>query len=401
MERDTAAADGGVSHVAQLDALTGSRFVAAYAILVLHGTAFGYTLPAWLNLSQAVSYFFVLSGFILGYRYPHLRDRRAVLRFYGARFARIWPVHFFCLMLSLTIVPSAFWSSADAIGWSILPLQILLVNAWIPIERFVFGFNAVAWTISVEWFFYALYPLLIFRWTATWHWKLACAALLTLALAWLSTVVGLPAAAPADRPNQVSSLALLYGNPLARLFEFSLGMTMALAWHRYHDRMRLPSMVATALELALIAAIAADLYWCGLRAPEWAAALGPAFDWRVLTSTSLGTGACFLYAPLILLLASGRGLVTNLLARRLPVILGESSYALYMLQYVMLVPVIRNPQWLEGWNVLVRVAIGYSIIIAAALLLWYCFERPARRWLLATQSGIRSASVPASTRMRL
>src|SRR2546430_1441519 len=60
-ERGNRVADG-ATRVAQLDGLTGSRFVAAYAILILHGAAFGYTLPSWLNLSQAVSYFFVLSG---------------------------------------------------------------------------------------------------------------------------------------------------------------------------------------------------------------------------------------------------------------------------------------------------------------------------------------------------
>jgi len=379
------AVDAHATRVAQLDALTGSRFVAAYAILVLHGTAFGYALPSWLNLSQAVSYFFVLSGFILGYRYPDLSGRRAVARFYWARFARIWPVHFFCLMLSLAIVPGAFWASADAAAWSILPLQILLVNAWIPIERFVFGFNVPAWTISVEWFFYAAYPLLVWRWTATWQWKLAASALLLVALALLAGASGMPAAASDDDPNQVSALALLYGNPLARLFEFTLGMTMAMVWHRFHDRMQLPTSIATAIEIALLLAIVADLYWAGHQAPRWAARLGPAFDWRVLTSTPLGTGACLLYAPLIVLLANGTGLVAKLLARPLPVVLGESSYALYMLQYVMLVPVMRNPQWLDRWSTGMRTMLGFAVMIAAALLLWYFFERPARRWFLGRQ----------------
>ena len=384
--------------VAQLDALTGSRFVAAYAILILHGTAFGYALPAWLNLSQAVSYFFVLSGFILGYRYPELPNRHAVARFYWARFARIWPMHFFCLMLSLTLVPASFWASADALAWSILPLQALLVNAWIPIERLVFGFNAPAWTISVEWFFYALYPLLILRWRATWAWKLAASALVLVALSFFARSAGLPAAAAADHPDQVSSLALLYANPLPRLFEFVLGMTMALAWHRFHDRIRLSRGIATALEISLLAAIGADLYWAGHRAPEWALALGPSFDWRVLTSTPLGTGACLLYAPLILLLATGRGFAAKILARPLPVVLGESSYALYMLQYVLIVPVIRNPQWLEGLRVVVCVTAGFAAIIAAALSLWYFFERPARRWLLERQPAAWLAGTRVSPR---
>jgi peptidoglycan/LPS O-acetylase OafA/YrhL len=47
--------------------------------------------------------------------------------------------------------------------------------------------------------------------------------------------------------------------------------------------------------------------------------------------------------------------------------------------------VIRNPQWLATWSVAARVALGFAAIIAAALMLWYFFERPARRWLLDRQ----------------
>ena len=380
------ASTGRAAPVAQLDALTGSRFVAAYAILILHGTAFGYTLPPWLNLAQAVSYFFVLSGFILAYRYPELPDRRAIGRFYWARFARIWPVHFFCLMLSLVTVPTAFWASADGIAWSILPLQILLLNAWVPIERFVFGFNPPAWTISVECFFYVVYPALILRWTTTWRWKLAGSGLLLLALALIAYATAMPAAATLEEENHISALALLYGNPLARLFEFTLGMTAAMTWHRYHHRLQMSLVIATTLEVALLFAIAADLYWAGHEAPVWGAATGrPGFDWRVLTSTPLGTAACLLYAPLIVLLAAGKGLVAKILAHPLPVVLGESSYSLYMLQFVMLVPVMRNPRWLETWSVGARVAIGFAVIVVAALLLWRFFERPSRHWLLRRQ----------------
>src|SRR5205823_13585662 len=108
---------------------------------------------------------------------------------------------------------------------------------------------------------------------------------------------------------------------------------------------------ATALEIVLLCAIAADFYGAGVRAPQWAAALGsPAFDWRVLTSTPIGTGACLLYAPLILLVATGAGWIGRMLARPLPVLLGEASYALYMIQNVMLIPVIRDPHWLEAWS---------------------------------------------------
>jgi len=386
--------------VAQLDALTGSRFVAAGAILILHGQALGYLLPPWLDLAQAVSYFFVLSGFILGYRYPELADRRAIGRFYWARFARVWPVHAFCVVVGVATVPAVFWESTDAIVWAILPLQVLLVNAWIPFERFVWGFNAPAWSISVEWFFYAFFPLLVLHWPRTWHWKLAGSILLLSVLVAIVYATAMPAAISPEE-NRVSALALLYGNPLARLFEFTLGMSVALAWHRGHERLRLSMGVATILELGLLGAIVVDLYWTGNRATAWAAAIGrPGFDWRVLTATPLGTWACLLYAPLILVLATGKGALAKLLATRIAVVLGESSYSLYMLHVFMLLFAARNPQWFATWSIGYRVLVGFTAIVGAAWVLWRFFERPARQWLLrrlptcwqsrATESGGRA-----------
>ena len=379
---------------AQLDALTGSRFVAAYAILILHGQAFGYTLPAWLNLAQAVSYFFVLSGFVIAYRYPTLPTRNAIAAFYWARLARVWPVHFVCLVAGIAVVPAAFWLSADGVTFSILGLQVVLLNAWVPIERFVFGFNHVAWTISVECFFYLVYPILLMHLNTTWRSKLGATALLLVALTLLSYWTDIPALGDPSRPNDVSALALLYANPLARLFEFTLGATAAMLWRRYRGRMRMRMSTATLIEVALLCAIAVDLYWAGHRASVWASEIGSrAFDWRVLTSTPIGTGACLLYAVLIVSLADGSGLIAKALALRIPMLLGESSYSLYMIQYVMLVTVTHHLHGLERLSVAARVTFGFAAIIGIALLLWYFVERPARRWLVRHQPTARQTRI--------
>jgi peptidoglycan/LPS O-acetylase OafA/YrhL len=91
---------------APLRGLTSLRFFAAAMIVVGHGAGeFGFQLDAdaLFALNTGVSFFFVLSGFILYYNYPVLPDRAAVSRFYLARFARIWPLHFFALVLVLIV----------------------------------------------------------------------------------------------------------------------------------------------------------------------------------------------------------------------------------------------------------------------------------------------------------
>src|SRR5687768_815860 len=84
------------SGLPRLHALTSLRFIAAAMIVYRH--LLPYTGPAagWTGTfpwSQGVSFFFVLSGFILAYNYRAFETPEAVVRFWVARFARVWPVH--------------------------------------------------------------------------------------------------------------------------------------------------------------------------------------------------------------------------------------------------------------------------------------------------------------------
>ena len=91
----------------RLPALTGLRFFAAACIVVLHNRGF-FGVPADFGVPfafvQAVTLFFMLSGFILAYNYPSFPTRSAVLRFWLARWARIWPAHVAALVLLLVAV---------------------------------------------------------------------------------------------------------------------------------------------------------------------------------------------------------------------------------------------------------------------------------------------------------
>ncbi len=84
----------------------------------------------WEGFSAGVSFFYVLSGFILYYNYVDLTDRGF---FWVARFARIWPVHIFTLVLIFCVLPFN-WLDGHA-SWEItLPANILLLHAWLPFQ---------------------------------------------------------------------------------------------------------------------------------------------------------------------------------------------------------------------------------------------------------------------------
>src|SRR5258708_18589724 len=94
----------------KLDALTSIRFFFSAMVVVGHFTGrfaseLG-TLPGFVyNMaSLAVSWFFVLSGFIIAYNYPTLDTNRERRNFLVLRIARLWPVHAVILTSALMLV---------------------------------------------------------------------------------------------------------------------------------------------------------------------------------------------------------------------------------------------------------------------------------------------------------
>lgn len=105
-----------------------------------------------------VSFFFILSGFILAYNYQDKFLNKAISKkdFYISRLARIYPVHiaimFFALILS-------FFSSSD--GYKYLLQHVFLMQSFFPNKDVYFSLNAPSWSISNEMFFYLLFPVII------------------------------------------------------------------------------------------------------------------------------------------------------------------------------------------------------------------------------------------------
>lgn len=145
-----------------LPQLTVTRFVAALGIVVYHlgRTAWPFSLvPEWISLLHlAVSYFFTLSGFILviaQVRNGQLPDTVQAKPFYRNRFARIYPLY--ALALGLWVAFNLFSSHpADAVHGDEVGLNLLLLQSWVP--GYAISCNYPGWSLSVEAFFYAVFP---------------------------------------------------------------------------------------------------------------------------------------------------------------------------------------------------------------------------------------------------
>jgi peptidoglycan/LPS O-acetylase OafA/YrhL len=384
----------------RLDALTGLRFLAAAAVFVYH-------LPGWLPMpgfnpgplgKAAVGYFFVLSGFIFfvlsGFILAHVHGRgdgSTVAHFYLARFARIWPLHAVCLLAMLAIVPATVPDTARE--WLQLAVHALLLQGWSTSTEWSLAWNGPAWTLSVEAFFYALFPLLI-RWRTRTLWCVYGAC-------WLANVglYALAEAAVQRDPSTQSAWANLTGSfPLPRLQEFVLGMLAHGLWARWRERPPRSVALATLGEVLAVAAAAGAFFACagGQWGPAWLAGqVGPI----TLQALAQGPGMSLAFAATIVLCANGRGLVARGLSHPALVHLGEISYAFYLVHTpVMAVVGVAMQPYAFAWQV--PAIAGFATTIAIAALLHALVEKPARQALLAPAARGRVFVATAAAGLR-
>ncbi|MCP2257080.1 Peptidoglycan/LPS O-acetylase OafA/YrhL, contains acyltransferase and SGNH-hydrolase domains [Streptoalloteichus tenebrarius] len=154
-----------------LPSLTGMRAVAAVSVFLFHLAIQAEDLPYGIDLlhvsadpdirstylflvgtlgQTAVSFFFVLSGFILTWS----ARPETVGRFWRRRLVKIYPLHLATYPLGVLLLTGAGTSAADVPG-------LFLVQSWIPDYRFTVAGNGPSWSISTELFFYLMFPLLL------------------------------------------------------------------------------------------------------------------------------------------------------------------------------------------------------------------------------------------------
>ena len=341
--------------------LTTLRFPAAFAIVLFHFLSYT-PCPSWVweGFGAGVSFFYVLSGFILYYNYADLPDRRF---FWIARFARIWPVHLFCLALALGVLP--FVSLDGHASWPVtLPANIFLLHAWLPFQGSTLSYNGVSWSLSVEAFFYLCFPWLLAAMKARGPAPLLAGSFVIGFVVVLLATIFLPTQATFVWPF----------NPLTRVFEFVLGMAACRWWMQESAGSR-PVMAWTGFEclslaacVALVVAIPISLHALGVNsvAASW---LGAEFPVAA-------------FAALIWIFAHQAGAISRALASRVCEWFGEISFALYMCHQIGLRWL--NPDVMTSSFDAVAFFIPYlagSLLAAAAI--FHLVETPARRAIVS------------------
>ena len=150
----------------RLPALSGLRIFAALNLVFFHfgdPKDFGWFAPVVDNGYTSVSFFLLLSGFILAYNYSDraARGEMEIGKFWLARLSRLYPVYLFSLIISVGMLAIEFHAQTKPMFYGGIFLTLLLLQGWSPtLSTF---WNTPAWTMSTEAFFYLIFPLAV-RW---------------------------------------------------------------------------------------------------------------------------------------------------------------------------------------------------------------------------------------------
>jgi peptidoglycan/LPS O-acetylase OafA/YrhL len=371
------------NNTAKLDQLTSLRFFAALMIVIHHSTGLFGIKNVGVNFGQGVSFFFVLSGFILTYVYPQLENWYEIKKFWKARIARIWPAYLACLLIGFWLIPYN-WNALTAVPY------LLMVQAWIPESAYYFSYNAASWSISTEMFFYLAFPLLLYQWNKSWLLKLVFSGALLIVLIAVTNNFSLPNYGDPGTGSDgflVSKHGLLYINPLSRIFEFIFGMCVARAWRNSKSTSSVFS--ATLYELSAIVLCGLSMYY-GSNITQWCRE--NIFLGASVAQWFMHSGSFFAFGLLIYVIAQGRGIFSKILANSFLVLLGEISYSLYLIHQILLTLYRQHGLEFQSFSNSIAFACFIGILLLSSYLIWSCIEMPARKIILG-HSKIHSTIV--------
>lgn len=368
-----------VDHRVPLPGLTGLRWLAALPVFAFHLSLVDFGLNPFADgrwastyaslLGQGgwtgVSFFFVLSGFLLTWRRSESRGTAAFVR---KRLVKIFPLHVVTWSVAMVLYAFALAGSP----WEYLP-NLVLVSSWIPVHDVYLSVNLPSWSLCSELLFYLSFPALVPLVRRIRADRLAVGLAACVAG---TVVVALVTMSLPDGPGvdgmPVTNLQFWFGYnlPLPRLLEFVAGMLLA----RLVAERRVPT-------------IRPWVAWTAVLGGYALASVGPFV---------LGFVAVMLVPLMMLVVAtvqrdlSGRG---TWVSSRPMVWLGEVSFGFYMAQQIVMYTV--RITWQHGATYPLPLAIAdwllvFALTLGFATALHRLVEEPAMR-RLGTRRQARGA----------
>tara|TARA_R110001592_G_scaffold237306_6_gene496204 strand:+ start:14874 stop:15947 length:1074 start_codon:yes stop_codon:yes gene_type:complete len=347
----------------QIPQLTFTRFIASISIVILHYGLFSWPIssdlfsPFQMELVSAMSYFFVLSGFILvisSVRNNSLPDDINSKVFWKRRAARILPIYLLALVVFFCI--NFNYDPTIPLKWQIQSYyhSIFLLQSWK--YKMALDVNYPSWSLSVEAFFYFIFPWLYGN----------VKSLSTKRLVWISVIawaLNLYVFISLKAENVPENFIKFF--PLLHVSTFLIGMCSAVVYVKNRDWFHTKAKKSVFLITSVLSI--AILY-------------GSYKNFEIFNYQHNG-----LLAPWFIFifysLALTKGKFAQLLSSKPLIFLGGISYSVYILQW----PVMQICQkYIPGLNEMNQSEIFYPyllILLAVSSLTYLYIEKPARTFI--------------------
>jgi peptidoglycan/LPS O-acetylase OafA/YrhL len=346
------------------------RTLLALTILLFHFTPSGLTwqrhpavtLYPIINIGYVfVSFFFLISGFILSYNYADRPEPMNAADFWMARISRLYPVYALTLLVSIPMLMTEWAVRPRVDFWEGAVATPLLLQGFFP--HLATFWNTVSWTLSCEVVLYVAFP-----WLLKLRWPRGTAKLLGLVIGlWLLGLVPHTLylvlnpdhfVKPPDRYSDGTWINTLKYTPLPYLCTFLAGLTLG----RLHEALKLDVRGRVAVGVAGFAGVWFVCYHFAERLPY------------VLVHGGLLTP---LFAAIILGLA-GPSPLARVFAWKPLVVVGASTYALYLLHFNVFQLLQNNHVWQRLGLARFDPWVSYLFVVLVGLAVRKWVEHPAQ-----------------------
>lgn len=331
--------------------ITFTRFVAAMAIVISHFNKdlFLYKIECiadvFLRANVGVSYFFILSGFIMIVAY-HRKEKIRYLDFYRNRVARIYPLYGVGLLLYFLTRYSDF-------SFYKTLLYLLGIQSWIPGKALILNFPG--WSISVEFLFYLIFP-----WLYNYLYSKGNKSIWVIAiLIWIGTQVfsNLYINSPSYKGPHTVSHEFLHYFPLWHINEFLMGNLAGIFFVKNRKEKNYDLAVVLLFVVIILSLIFIPLNFHN------------------------GLMAVF-FVPAIYFISCNNGFITRLFSIKFFEFLGEISYAIYIV-HIPVLYILRSVLWdcfrISYSNTVFWI---YILVLTVVSAVFYQFvEKPMRDYL--------------------
>lgn len=346
----------------KIEELTFFRFIAASIVVIFHfgrdATGFSGILVAG---SEMVTFFFVLSGFVMGIAY--LDKEISNKSYWWARIARIMPVYVLAIILMLL----SSYLQGKEINYLSLALNLSFLQSWFPPHPL--SINTPGWSLSVEAFFYLIFPFVLYIIKVK---KLSIKSMIVISLIiWGITQAVTTIILSSEIYGGFRSIShdLIYYFPLTHFCSFMLGISGAM-WikNKKHSTINETFSFVLVCITTLLVVISLN------NQSELSAFMGLKFAF----------GSSF-FAPLFLFfiisIALCRSKIIKTLSAKPLILLGEASFSLYILQ----VPVYQiYLKFISGALVLPPLQnfiVFFIFLTIISIMSFLLFEKPAMKYI--------------------